>query len=282
MINYEKKYLKYKIKYLKYKNMLGSGKQNWGSIWEGLVESKQMRFFTSFKISNLSSKPFLPRPSHLKSGKKMPIYAGIILYHNNGDRTWRKPSHGTQIQGPYVLIQNTNDWAKEHFSEAGRGRVHDYLYDQATGTDMSEGSVCSAGFSIMYNTDSSNWEVKYSSIWLNKRFDKTACNNDGSQYLTTGESNLIETAIKLWIRKGIGAIGWIDISAFRYHNDEKNTKEFRSIVGRDLYYTEEWKKYFVRHSDSVREYEGQWYTKQNFIDHFGPDRGMREWEDAEL
>lgn len=152
----------------------------------------------SLGVSKLSLKlsHFCSRYSSSKN------YAGIIIYHHNGNYKWHNQTgvaKGYNCRSAYVLILCTDDWPPEAFSRAGQGLVHDYMYRKMFGRSYSDKVSCCGGFAVMKG------QTKYSSIWLNQQSSSNTglrWESDGSKNLSNEEKVLVDLAVSEWKRSG--------------------------------------------------------------------------------
>merc|ERR1719217_798644 len=106
---------------------------------------------------------------------------------------------------------DTAQWPSNAFQAAGRGRVHDYIFQRTFGETFSDNYASVGGFAVM------NGEVKFSSIWLNMKTNRDYENewvSDGSQYLSLPEQELVKFAVEGWKARGKNSVleipDWLD------------------------------------------------------------------------
>ena len=137
-------------------------------------------------------------------------YAGIICWHNAG----RPESINIGTEGNvlpiYVLIQNTKKWSGLSFFKQGCGTVHSNLYTIIMGVnvDKNNATICSSGFSIMFDNRNREWRIKYSSMWLNEyNYEHlNFCENIKNKSMGMGEIYVTNLAISAWTKRYNGCI----------------------------------------------------------------------------
>ena len=185
-------------------SIVGGGKniESWNQIINNFENKLATNRGLSVKISSMSSS------WHERT--ELSRYGGIIFWHKNLSGAIN-PSKS--IYSIYVLIQDTNNWTADNFNDQGRGRVHDYLYEQVVDksihTSIPSEFACASGFSMMFDVTIQRWVIKFSSIWLNSNsvFNGIiACGNNNSKMVNEGEAYMIIEAVKAWLYHGPGAV----------------------------------------------------------------------------
>ena len=167
------------------------GKKNWcDTHYSPICASLGVR--PTLKVSHYSD-DFDPNDS----------FAAIIMYHWRGRAKWRNEHKGQNGRAFYVVFANTKHWPAERFRRAGKGMVHDYIFQTTFGEAFDENNASVGGFAIHEG------RIKYSSIWLNMKSSdayELSWESDGSKYLSVPEQSLAEWATSVWINHGKGNI----------------------------------------------------------------------------
>ena len=192
--------------------LYGNGKNR--ISWDWIVNSI---VYPNIENSNLNDNDINSARIHISSKSDIfdlndidAKYAGIICWHNAG----RPESINIGTEGNvlpiYVLIQNTKKWSGLSFFKQGYGTVHSNLYTIIMGVnvDKNDATICSSGFSLMFDNRNREWRVKYSSMWLNEyNYEHlNFCENIKNKSMGMGEIYVTNLAISAWTKRYNGCI----------------------------------------------------------------------------
>lgn len=173
------------------------GKKHFSSMYRRVKESlaaagKDPAVKISVKISHFSDR-FDPNKD----------YAGVIIYHWEGNVKWYNGKIGHRGQSFYVYLVCTDKFQDKEFREAGQGRVHHTAVERIMGIDFQENKACLGGFSVRKGATS------YSSVWLNTKTNTSFSipwESDGSKLLSEAEKVIVDLAVSEWKARGTNKV----------------------------------------------------------------------------
>lgn len=137
-------------------------------------------------------------------------YAGLVIYHNAGSVLWKQApdqgiAAGRRGRSFYALILCTDSWSPFTYKAAGKGIVHDYLFQQYFGMNVPMSDICCAGFAVR----GPRGTASYTSGPLNSsngRIPGWEWKSDGSSHASLPETALINFIIREWKAQGPSTI----------------------------------------------------------------------------